>query len=212
VTTKARARSTRAKSKGNHRGQVTGMTGLIHQLEECCAQHGERIAMKHLLQAVGRRSFGPFLLLLGLIGLAPISNIPGVVAVVVALDILVIGEILIGMDHIWIPRFLARRTIATSKLKRGLKALRKPAKFVDRFVEPRLAWLTQGPALYALAVVCMMVALALPFIEIIPFAGIVPNAALVCFGLAFTAHDGLWAILGLIIVGVSGYLLAMAIG
>jgi hypothetical protein len=49
----------------------------------------------------------------------------------------------------------------------------------------------------------------MPVIEIVPLAGIVPNAALVAFGLAFTAHDGYWALLGLTITGVSAYLITL---
>ena len=194
----------------NH-GPVTSMSGLLDHLEECCVKSGERVTVAELMRAVGRRSFGPLILLLGLIGLAPISNIPGVVAVVAALDLLVIAEMLIGMDHVWIPGFLARRSMTSAGLKRALTAIRKPAKFVDNFLEPRLTWLTRGLAFYALAAVCLLVAIALPFIELIPFAGIVPNAALVAFGLALTAHDGMWALIGLAIVTVSVYLLWMAV-
>jgi len=162
-----------------------------------------------LLDTLGRRSFGPIILLLGLIGLAPISNIPGVVAVVATLDLLVITEILIGMDHVWLPGFLARRSMAPDKLRRTLEWMRKPARIVDGFLRPRLTFATDGLGFYATAWICLLVAIALPFIEIVPFAGIVPNAALVAFGLAFTAHDGLWAMLGITITAVSAYLLAM---
>jgi hypothetical protein len=190
---------------------ISSLSGLLDNLEACCIEsENDRVKVGELMETVGRRSFGPIILLLGLIGLSPISNIPGVVAVVAALDLIVIGEILIGMDHIWIPGFLARRSISAQNLKRAIKAMRKIARFVDKFLEPRLTFLTQGLGFYALAFVSLLVAIALPFIEIVPLAGIIPNAALVAFGLAITAHDGVWALIGLAIVGLTAYLASMA--
>jgi hypothetical protein len=210
VTTKRSKRGTRTGKKRS--APITDLTGLLHLLEKCCLEsENDRVTVRELLSTVGRRSFGPIILLLGLIGLSPVSNIPGVVAVVATLDLIVIGEILIGMDHIWIPGFLAKRSVGAARLKRGLKAMRGTARFVDRFLAPRLTFLTNGPGFYVLVLAAMLVAIALPFIELIPLAGIIPNAALVAFGLAITAHDGVWAIIGLTIVGLSAYLLSMAL-
>jgi hypothetical protein len=47
----------------------------------------------------------------------------------------------------------------------------------------------------------------MPIIEIVPLAGIVPNAALTAFGLAVTAHDGLWALIAFLSTAASIYLL-----
>jgi hypothetical protein len=52
-----------------------------------------------------------------------------------------------------------------------------------------------------------LVAAVTPIIEIVPLAGIVPNAAIVAFGLAITAHDGLAALIATLITGGSFYLL-----
>jgi hypothetical protein len=57
----------------------------------------------------------------------------------------------------------------------------------------------------------LAVALVTPLIELVPLAGIVPNAAIVAFGLALTAHDGLWALIALGFTGASAYLIFLAV-
>jgi hypothetical protein len=51
--------------------------------------------------------------------------------------------------------------------------------------------------------------LVTPIIELVPLAGIVPNAALVAFALAITARDGLWALLAFLFTAASAWLIAM---
>jgi len=58
-----------------------------------------------------------------------------------------------------------------------------------------------------MAAQCFLVSIVTPVIEIVPLAGIVPNAAIVAFGLAITAHDGVWAILATAFTLGSFYLL-----
>ena len=188
------------------------LSAVLDELRRMCAEHPKgRISIGEIMDGIGRRSFGPLILVLGLIGLSPVSNIPGVVAVLALLDILIAGEILVGMDRVWIPGALSRRSMAAARCAKLFDSMRRPARLVDRLVRPRLAFFTRGPFFYVLALVCFLVALVLPVIELIPLAGIIPNAALVAFALAITAHDGLWALIALGFTGVSGYLIALAI-
>jgi hypothetical protein len=126
-------------------------------------------------------------------------------------EILVAGQVLIGLKHIWIPRTIAKRSIAAGRLRRALNVVRPSAKFVDRFVGPRLTILTRGVFLYAMTLLCFAVALVMPLIEIVPVAGIVPNAAIVAFGLAITAQDGLWVLIALGFAGASVWLIAIVL-
>jgi hypothetical protein len=202
-----------AKATGATRIHHTAyLSSVIDQLCAACAEHGRgQITVQEILNRIGRRSFGPVLLVLGLIGVSPVSNIPGVVAVLATIDILVAGELLIGMDHVWIPGFIARRSMNAAKVKRLLEKMRRTAGGIDGLLRPRLTFLTQGPFYYALAATCLVVALALPVIELIPLAGVIPNAALVALALAMTAHDGLWALIALGFTATSGYFTALAL-
>ena len=73
-------------------------------------------------------------------------------------------------------------------------------------VKPRVTWLATGGADRALAAACMLVALTIPPLEIVPFAGSFSWAAIAAFGLALMAHDGVLAMIALAFSGGAGYL------
>ncbi|MEE9380393.1 MAG: exopolysaccharide biosynthesis protein, partial [Hyphomonadaceae bacterium] len=55
--------------------QVNNLHSLMRSL--VVNTDGERVTVRDLLNAVGRRSYGPILLLLGFIGISPLSIVPG---------------------------------------------------------------------------------------------------------------------------------------
>src|SRR5688500_2327578 len=70
-----------------------------------------RVSVSGVMGIIGDRSFGPLLLVPGLVGLSPIGAIPGVPGVMAVIVMIVAAQILIGMDHAWLPDGLARRSI-----------------------------------------------------------------------------------------------------
>jgi hypothetical protein len=150
------------------------------------------------------------LLVPGLIGLSPIGAIPGVPGVMAVIVMIVATQILIGMDHAWLPDGLGRRSIEADRLRRVVNIIHPYARRFDDFLSPRLTLLTRGFFFYVLAALCLAVAIITPIIELVPLAGIVPNAAIVAYALAITAHDGLWALAAFLFTGGSLYLIAMA--
>lgn len=174
----------------------TDMEGVLARFTSLCqAQAGSRLAVSDVVAAMGEQGFGPLILVPALIGLSPIGAIPGVPAITSAIIFLFAGQILLGFKHFWLPGFLARRSIAADSLARGVERMRPAAKFIDRLIGPRLTFLTDGPALYVLAAICVAIAVATPVIELVPLAGLIPNAAMAAIGLAITARDGVWALL-----------------
>lgn len=157
---------------------------------------GERVSVGAMLDAVGRRSFGPILLFCGLIPASPLSGIPGLPTVTAILVFTVIIQLLTGHHHFWLPEWLLRRKIPTKRFIKALDFLRKPARWIDRFIHPRLEMLTTGMAVYAVAVACAIIALLMPPLELVPFANTTTGIALSIFGLALISHDGFLVLLG----------------
>lgn len=185
------------------------LEGILDELAAIALASGEgEVSVAGVMATLGERSFGPLLLVPSLIGLSPIGAIPMVPAVMVAVEILIIAQMLLGWKHFWIPPWLARRAISAPRLARAMDAMRGPARFVDAFLRPRLSFLTEGVFFYMIAVMCLLVALVTPIIELVPIAGIVPNAAVVAFSLAITARDGLWVLIAFAATGLVGWLIA----
>ena len=94
-----------------------------------------------------------------------------------------------------LPGWLLQRSVKRTTFEKSLQWLRRPARFVDRFLRPRLAIPVQGPAVRDPAGLCLLVALSMPVLEFIPFSATLAGAALTACALALIACDGLMAVL-----------------
>lgn len=189
----------------------------LEQLFDCIAEVAEQnrdgsVSIDHMMDMIGRRSFGPLLLFAGLVILAPvIGDIPGVPSIMAIFVLLVAIQLLIGQEHFWLPRWILQRAIASDKLLKAVDWLRKPARFIDRLIQPRWLVLVNGTAKYAIATAAIVIALLLPFMEVIPFSANAAGLALVAFGLALIARDGLLALISFIVTGLSVWLIASSL-
>lgn len=179
--------------------RFTSLEQLIDHLDKT-TQGVERIALRTVVEAVGSRSFGPLLLVAGLITLAPlIGDIPGVPTLMALVVLLIALQLLLGRRRFWLPQWLLGRSMARDKFAKGMHWMRPPARFIDRLLRPRLVFLTQGVGLYLIAVTCIAIAAAMPPMEVVPFSANGAGAALTAFGLALIARDGLLALLAFIL-------------
>ena len=97
------------------------------------------------------------------------------------------------------------------KLQQAAKSLQPAARVIDKAIRPRLTFLTDRPFLYVIALICILIALTVPPLELVPFVDIPLWAALAAFSLAMAAHDGLLAIAALILTGTGLILLAIVL-
>lgn len=160
------------------------------------------VSLSAILDSIGRRSFAPFLLVAGLITLAPlVGDIPGVPTLMATLVILSAGQLLAGREHVWLPAWLLNRRVSRQRFTYVLGWVRRPARWVDRLLKPRLTRLTRPPAHRLVALTCLVIALAMPPMEVVPFTANGAGLALTLFGLALLADDGLLALLGYALTG-----------
>ncbi|WP_197038337.1 exopolysaccharide biosynthesis protein [Billgrantia saliphila] len=154
----------------------------------------DQVSLGDVLHEVGRRSFAPLLLVPGIITLLPVvGDIPGVPTLMALLVLLVAVQLLFRAQHFWIPNFLLERSVSKGKLDKAVSWSRRPARFLDKFLKPRLAFLTHGSGIVAVALACIVIALAMPPMEVVPFTANGAGLALTLFGLSLMAHDGLLA-------------------
>lgn len=180
------------------------MNADIRSLEQLLARlrdidgHRDPVPLEEILDRIGKRSFGAIILLAGLITLAPlIGDIPGVPTLMALLVLLTAGQLLLGREAFWLPRFVLRRSLPHGRLEQALDRLEKPFQFIDRLFRPRLEFLTRDEGTAVIAVACMCIALVMPLLEFIPFSANLAGAALTAFGLALIVRDGYLAVFAL---------------
>jgi hypothetical protein len=191
-------------------GQPPDLVGLLAILAQA-GRAKTQVSVRELRDVIGRRSFAPLLLAASIVGFTPLGGIPGVPTTLATIVVIIAVQIVMGFESLWLPRFLLDRKVEGKKLVRGAKALRPVARAIDRAIRPRLTFLTQRPTSYVIAVVCVMIALAVPPLELVPFVDIPLWAALVAFSLALVAHDGLLAIAAFVLAITGAILVGIAV-
>lgn len=187
---------------------------LLDQLAWSANTHQTRISVDEILTAVGTRSFGPLLLLVGMLIASPLSGIPGFPTINAVIVLLVSSQLLMGRKHFWLPDWLLRRTVPQGKMATAVRWLRPSARFIDRFIRPRLILFVKGPAPTRItALLCLIIASVMPLLEFIPFSSSLAGVVLAAFGLALVSRDGLLALIAFaaagatLWIGLEGFLL-----
>jgi hypothetical protein len=191
--------------------KLTNLEQLLDRIDDA-ARDRKRVSLGAVLELVGRRSFGPLLLVAGVVALAPvIGDIPGVPTVIGTLVFLITIQLLFGREYFWLPRWVLKRSVSSDKLRKALKWLRSPARFVDRLLRPRLTFFTKGAVIYVIAMLCIIIAVSMPAMELVPFLANLAGAAFTAFGLSLIAHDGLLALIAFGFTAISVGLVAHTI-
>lgn len=193
-------------------GRVRDLEGVLDQMG-AAAGDAPKVPLDDILAAVGRRSFGPILLVAGLVMSMPlVGDIPGVPILMGSLTALTAFQLLLHREHIWLPGWLLRRTVARDNLCKALDWLRIPARWIDPWLGERMTIMVRDTGLHLIALVCIAISLATPAMELVPFSANVAGAALTAFGLAIIAQDGLLALLGILFsVGTTSVLLSFLV-
>lgn len=178
---------------------------------ELAQKDGEVVRIEALLEAMGRRSFGPMLLVPGLLVLSPISGIPGVPTLSGAIVFLIAVQLLFGRKYFWLPGWILNRGISYSLFKRSLAVMRPIARVVDKVLRQRLVWIAESAGVHVVAAACVLVAVTMPPLELVPFAATAAGVAITAFGLALIGRDGVLGIIALFFCATCFMLVGKAI-
>ena len=170
---------------------------VIGELDELAATSNE-VCLADVLDDFGKQSFGPVILILALLMLTPLGAVPGMPTTCALLIALVALQLLLGREHIWMPDFIQRRTVGAKKLHRAVQKLRGIARWLDDHSQKRLDFLTQGIWLRLAAVGIIVLCLAIPPLEIVPFAAVIPIVAISAIALGLIVRDGLMMLFALL--------------
>lgn len=186
------------------------LTEVLDEISEGVEENraAQDMTLGETLDAVGRRSFGPLLLVIGLFAISPATIVPGMTWLAAALTLLVAGQMALGFRHFWLPGWALRAKAPRALVRAGVSCARGWAGFVDGLLCQRLTFLSQPPFVNLIALMCVAAALITFPLALIPFAPLAPGLAVVFFGLGMTARDGLWLALGAAVVAGAIWLAA----
>lgn len=177
--------------------EVVRLDQLLDRVE-AAAKEKEQTSIGDVVEHVGARSFGPLLLVAGLVMVAPVvGDIPGVPVLMGLVVILIAGQLLFRRDEIWLPRWLQKRSVQCGKVRKSVDWLRRPARFVDRWTRSRYTRFVKHAGAYVIAATCVVIAAATPVMEVVPFSANFAGIAITAFGLALIAQDGLLALVAI---------------
>ena len=175
---------------------------VLDELDEL-ADQGERVCVRNVLDDFGRRSFGPFLMIPALIEISPLGGIPGVPTALALFIAMVAVQLVLGREHVWMPEFVQKRSVASERLHKAVGKLRKLGHWLDQHSQDRLKSLTAGIWLRFAGAVVTLLACTVPPLEFLPFASTLPMLAIVMIGLALTVRDGALLLSALIFAGLA---------
>lgn len=190
--------------------EVTNLEQLLDQIAKAAGDQ-DRVFLGTIVEAIGSRSFGPLLLIAGAVLSTPLSGIPGMPTTMAMFVLLIAVQMLFGRKHFWIPRWLLKRSIARSRLCKVVGWLNPPARFIDRWLRPRLTIFVRSFGAYVIAIICVLIAAGLPPMELIPFSAKGVGLALTAFGLSLVADDGFLALIAFAFTAITFGLVVYAI-
>jgi hypothetical protein len=165
---------------------------VLHQLLETA---GDRVTPAWLLAALRDRSFGFLMLLLGLLGL-----VPALATVIALLLMWPAVQMILARPAPTLPRWLAQRSLPTSRLARLITRLVPILRWLEVLVRPRWRTPFETTKRFVGAVILL---LAVSMLAPIPLGHIPPALVTMLLAFAFMEEDGLLLSVALVAAIVS---------
>ncbi len=193
-----------------HMGDSIDLTEVLRKIHR--ATDDDTLTAGDVVNALEHRGYGPLLLATSLIIILPTGGIPGVPSITALLIILIAVQMLFGRKSPWVPKFLRERGIKKEKFESARKKVEPYTKKIDLFLKPRLEQLVSGHGVKIIASLCILLALLIPPLEVVPLASAFPALAIAVMSIGLSAKDGYVMILGFFLtslgMGIALYYLA----
>lgn len=177
---------------------------LVHLLDRLDhAAEGQSVSVHDVLEEFGDRAITPFILLVAIILVSPVSGIPGAPSIGAMIIIILAVQALTGRRKLWLPQFLLRREVAAHRLGKAVAWVRKPCAFLDQHSRTRLELLTVGPMRWLTLLVCVVVPSAWPVLELLPLTTSIGALTIALFAFGLFTRDGLYVLFGYLMVAIT---------
>ncbi|KIN62632.1 putative exopolysaccharide synthesis protein [Sulfitobacter noctilucicola] len=167
------------------------------------AAQKDRVKISDILSEFGNRAITPFILLVALLLVSPISGIPGTPTVAAIIIVLLSAQALFGQDKPWLPAWLMRLEIDSDRVRKATSWMRRPCDFLDRHHRERLTFLTVGPMRWVTLLTCVIIPLGWPFLEVLPFVSSLGAGTVSLFAFGLFTRDGIYVLGGYVVVCIT---------
>jgi hypothetical protein len=181
------------------------LSALLREISE---QSEPTISVDELMARFGGRAMGGLLLIFGLACTLPLP--PGGTTIFGAPLVLLAPQLAFGSRRPWLPKRLRERTVAVASLRKGLPRVLAALEWVEAVSRPRLAFLFSPLGERLIGLVCTVLALVL--ILPIPLGNMLPAASVSVLSFSLVQRDGVLALAGFVLAGLSGGVLVLAAG
>jgi hypothetical protein len=168
----------------------------------------EKIALKEILQEMGDRAFGPALLICSIPEALPLPVV-GVSAILGIPLMLISGQLFLGFQKIWLPKWIANRSFKRKFLEQAIYKMLHYLDKIERLIRPRWQFMSSPLVhrLLGLLLLLLGIVIALP----IPFGNFLPAIAILIISLGIIEKDGLVIAIGVFISIIIFIIMASAI-
>lgn len=142
-----------------------------------------------------------------MIVVSPLSLIPTLPTIVGTTVVLIAGQLIAGRKSIWLPNKLRAASLSPERAQKALEFLKPAVRWIEKFSRARLSFLTEGLGMRLAALICILVAMTMPPLELVPGASTSAGTIIATFGLALTTRDGLLLLAALALVIGGAFLL-----
>jgi len=172
-------------------------------LQELCEQDSVRIG--DIIDRFGGRAFGALLFVFSIPNLLPLP--PGS-STILGAPLLLAPQLALGVSGPWLPRFVDNRSLSGADLDKAFGRLIPWVQRVERISRPRIELFFGAIGDRIIGAICS--ALAFVLILPIPLGNLLPALTIGFFGFALFSRDGIFAIVGYVLAGVSAFLIYLA--
>lgn len=169
---------------------------LLHELRLATPIEHDRTTLRTIVNSFEERGFAVILFFLALPAALPIPAIG--LNIIIAFPILLLTlQQISGRHRVWLPEKVKNRTIKTRHLHGFIDKSAPLITFIERFVSPRLYFLSSAASTRLIGLFGMIFALSITLP--VPLTNTVPAMAIALMSIGIILRDGLAVILGMVI-------------
>ncbi len=174
------------------------ISAVLDTLSETADENnGNETSINEMMEAFGRRAYGPFLFLVGVLSATPLGSIPGASILFSSFVIILMVQYIARDGAPWMPAWIRNRSMSSKRVRESSQALKPYVERVERVVRARYHTLTSPPWTYVTAIFCILLAITMYPLALVPWGVLPPSLAIAIIGLGMMSSDGLLIAIGL---------------